>query len=323
MPDNNKDALCGTLLHGRYRLESVQGTGGFSIIYRAADLETGRPAAVKKFEPDHMEGATPEQKDLGRAQMRREAEMLDRLSDVPGVPGLLDTFQEAGTFWVVKDYLDGMTCEEHARRFRGRIPYALAAYVLRETALILDRVHKKGILHGDVSPMNIFLGADGRVFLIDWGNADYLTVPDDTGTFFHTADNMPQAVNQDFCAPEQLVVQATLDRRTDLYCLAGAIYCAVTGQYPRSAAERLRGQALVPPSAMVSGMPPFFTQMLTDGLSIAKTDRFQSGADIAAEIDRQMTFSVSATSAGLAAVSARLLHEKRSPLGVLISRLRR
>ena len=124
-------------------------------------------------------------------------------------------------------------------------------------------------------------------------------------------------------APEQLVVQATLDRRTDLYCLAAAGYCALTGQYPRSAAERLRGQPLVPPSVMVPGLPAFFGEILTRGLSIPKTDRFQSGAQMIEEIDRHMSFTVSGTGAGLAAVSAKLLQEKRSPLGVLISRLRR
>ncbi len=323
MNESGVGSLCGTTLHGRYYLDSVQGTGGFSVIYRATDRETGRSVAVKQFVPEHMAGASPEQKELGLAQMHREAEILDRIIDIPGTPGILESFTEGGTYWVVRDYLDGMTCEEHARRFRGRIPYALVGYILRETAGILDRVHEAGVMHGDVSPMNIFLCANGHVVLIDWGNADLLTVPDDTGTILHTAENVPQAVNQDFCAPEQLVVQATLDRRTDLYCLAAAGYCALTGQYPRSAAERLRGQPLVPPSVMVPGLPAFFGEILTRGLSIPKTDRFQSGAQMIEEIDRHMSFTVSGTGAGLAAVSAKLLQEKRSPLGVLISRLRR
>ena len=320
---DKKNTACGTVLQDRYRLESVQGTGGFSVIYKATDLEADCPVAVKQFEPEHMEGASREQKALGLSQMHREAEALDRVGDLPGIPKVLDSFTENGTFYVVKEYLDGMTCEEHARRFRGHIPYALVGYILYETAAILEEVHQRGVLHGDVSPMNIFLCADGRVCLIDWGNADWLTVPDETGTVLHTAENIPQAVNQDFCAPEQLVVQATLDPRTDLYCLAAAGYCSLTGQYPRSAAERLRGQPLVPPSVLVSGVPAFFTQLLEQGLAIPKADRFQSGAQLRAEIDKYMTFTVSGTGAGLAAVSAKLLQEKRSPLGVLISRLRR
>ena len=317
------EARLGTAVAGRYRLETVQGTGGFSVIYKAQDLETGGPVAIKEFAPYQMDAADAQQRMLGLTQMRREADILARVQDLPGIPGVLDSFTHDGTYYVVKEYLDGMTCEEHARRFRGKIPYALVGYILSETASILDAVHQRGILHGDVSPMNIFLCADGRVCLIDWGNADELTVPDATGRFLQTASGLPEAVNQEFAAPEQLVASVPQDSRTDLYCLAAAGYRSLTGQFPRSAAERLHGQPLVPPSAVVAGLPAFFNDLLLRGLSIAKPDRFQSGAEMREEIARHMSFSVTGTGAGLAAVSAKLLQEKRSPLGVLISRLRR
>ena len=186
------------LLQNRYRLRTVLGTGGFSTIYLALDESTGQEVSVKEFTAEHMDGlatalrlnaydvasqAEPqpvpdpsslsgeEKLSRGLMQVRREAQMLELFGDVPGVPGVIGTFQENETFYLVKEYLEGMTCKEYMDRFRGRLPYTLALYIMKGTLEILKRVHERGYIHCDVSPINSFLCRDGGVFLIDWGNA--------------------------------------------------------------------------------------------------------------------------------------------------------
>lgn len=329
------------LLHNRYRLGTVLGTGGFSTIYLAVDESTGREVSIKEFTAEHMDGLSTvlrvnaydiasrsepqpvpdlaalsgeEKLSRGLMQVRREAEMLELLDDVPGVPGLIETFQENDTFYLVKEYLEGMTGREYMDRFRGRLPFTLALYIMKGTLEILQKTHEKGYIHCDVSPINSFLCRDGGVYLIDWGNAADLS-----GSM---EDHIVrQAVNVRYCAPEQQISGRALTPATDIYCLCATIYDAICGEPPRQCVERLRGEPLVPPSVHVSDLPAFVSDMLTRGLSLDPAGRPQSSAELLAVIDREISFSVSPVpGTGGASVSARLLNEKRSPFGFLTSR---
>ena len=329
------------LLQNRYRLKTVLGTGGFSTIYLAVDEVTGQEVSIKEFTAEHMDGlatalrvnaydiasksepqpvpdpsSLPEEEKLSRGlmQVRREAEMLDLFSDVPGVPGVIGTFQENNTFYLVKEYLEGMTCKEYMDRFRGRIPFTLALYIMKGTLEILKKVHERGYIHCDISPINSFLCRDGGIYLIDWGNAADLggSMEDHV---------VRQAVNVRYSAPEQQISGRTLTPATDIYCLCATIYEAVCGDPPRQCIERLRGEPLVPPTIHVSDLPPFLSRMLTQGLSMNPADRPQSTAELLEIINREVVFSVSPVAGtGNASVSARLLNEKRSPFGFLTSR---
>ena len=329
------------LLHNRYRLRTVLGTGGFSTIYLAKDEVTGREVSVKEFTAEHMDGlatalrvnaydiasqsepqpvpdpsALSEEEKLSRGlmQVRREAEMLDLFRDVPGVPDLIETFQENRTFYLVKEYLEGMTCKEYMDRFRGRLPFTLALYIMKGTLEILHKVHACGYIHCEISPINSFLCRDGSVCLIDWGNAADLggSMEDHV---------VRQAVNVRYGAPEQQISGRTLTPSTAIYCLCASVYEAVCGDPPRQCIERLRGEALVPPTIHVSDLPPFLSDMLIKGLALNPADRPQGTEELLEIINREIAFSVSPVAGtGNASVSARLLNEKRSPFGFLTSR---
>ena len=329
------------LLQNRYRLRTVLGTGGFSTIYLAIDETTGKEVSVKEFTAEHMDGLATvlrnnaydiasqsepqpvpdpssisgeEKLSRGLMQIRREAQMLDFLKDVHGVPGHIETFQENNTFYLVKEYLEGMTCREYMDRFRGRLPFTLALYIMKGTLEILKGTHARGYIHCDVSPINSFLCRDGGVYLIDWGNAADLhgSMEDHV---------VRQAVNVRYAAPEQQISGRQLTPATDLYCLCATIYDAICGEPPRQCVERLRGESLVPPSIHVSDLPPFATDILMKGLSLDPAERQQSAQEILDVIDREVVFSVTPVAGtGNASVSARLVNEKRSPFGFLTSR---
>ena len=329
------------LLQNRYRLKTVLGTGGFSTIYLAIDETSGGEVSVKEFTADHMDGLATvlrvnaydiasqsepqpvpdpsalsgeEKLSRGLQQIRREAEMLRLFGDMPGVPGLIETFQENNTFYLVKEYLEGMTCREYMDRFRGRLPFTLALYIMNGTLEILQKIHSRGYIHCDISPINSFLCRDGEVYLIDWGNAADLS-----GSMEDHV--VRQAVNVRYSAPEQQISSRQLTPSTDLYCLCATIYDAVCGEPPRQCIERLRGEDLVPPSIHCSDLPLFVSDMLTRGLSLDPAERPQSASELLEIIDREITFSVSPVAGtGNASVSAKLINEKRSPFGFLTSR---
>lgn len=249
----------------------------------------------------------------GLSQIRREAQMLKILSDIPGVPSLIDTFEEAHTCYLVKEYLEGMTLAEYEDRFRGSMPYSLAFFIMRGVLEILQEVHERGYLHCDVSPINIFLCRDGSVHLIDWGNTAELggSMADEV---------VRQAVNVRYAAPEQHISGAALYPGTDLYCLSASIFEAVCGEPPTPAIQRLHGEELIPPQVYAGDLPPFTTLLLEEGLELNRKDRYSSASEMIDAIDEEIMYSVTPVATGGASVSARLLHEKRSPMGFLTSR---
>ena len=315
--------LSSSLLHNRYQLLSVIGTGGFSTIYHARDTQTGQEVTIKEFTEEHAAPLTAHDqkrgitasvmRDRGLAQIHREEEMLQLLADAPGVPLFRESFEENGTYYLVRDYLEGMTCSDYMKRFRGRLPFPLALYIMRGAVEILGEVHKKGYLHGDVSPVNIFLCPDGGVHMIDWGNAIDLS-----GSMEDSV--VRQAVNVRYSAPEQQISGDRLTPATDLYCLAASIYDAIAGEPPLQAVRRLRGESLIPLSLHASDVPAFAQKLITDSLSVWQEDRPQEARQIMQALDEEIAFTVSPVSTGNSSVSAKLLHEKRSRLGFLTSR---
>ena len=146
------------LLHGYYKPDTVLGTGGFSTVYHAVNTQTGQECSIKEFTAEHMDSIATvlranaysvasqsepqpvedpsnlsgeEKLSRGLMQVRHEAEMLELFGDIPGVPEYVETFRENNTFYLVKEYLEGMTCRDYMNRFRGRIPFTLALYIMK------------------------------------------------------------------------------------------------------------------------------------------------------------------------------------------------
>ena len=329
------------LLQNRYRIRQVLGTGGFSTIYLAKDEFTGKDVAIKEFTAEHMDGLSTilrvnayniangsepqpvedpaelseeERLTRGLMQIRREAFILEQLAGTGGVPYPIGTFEENDTIYLVREYLEGMTCQDYMERFRGRIPYSLALYIMRGTLEILKATHELGYIHCDVSPINSFLRNDGSVCLIDWGNAADLA-----GSMEDHV--VRQAVNERYASPEQHLSGHRLTPATDLYCLCATMYEAISGDQPRQAIDRLYGDPLVPLDIHVSDLPPFVTELIMSGLKLDPEERPQSAAEMIAAIDEEISFSVSPVGGtNNAAVTARLLKENRRPFGFLTSR---
>ena len=243
------------LLQGRYRVKSILGTGGFSTIYLAVDEATGNEVSIKEFTAEHMDGLAtalrvnaydianrsepqpvPDPSELsgeeklsrGLMQVRREAQMLDLFSSVPGVPGCFGTFQENNTFYLVKEYLEGMTCKEYVDRFRGRMPFTLALYIMKGTLEILQTIHSRGFIHCDISPINSFLCRDGGVYLIDWGKGGQYTIFSS-----RTADQRPHADSRHrSLLPVRHDLRCCVRRTTQTMCGAPAGRASRSARHP-------------------------------------------------------------------------------------------
>ena len=160
----------GQLLDGKYRLERRLGAGGMGVVFRARHLGLGRDVAVKLIRSATAPGPA------FLARFRTEAAALGRLKH----PGIVDVSdfgvdpREGGTPYLVMEFLEGFSLEEHGRK-NGPLPLEAALPLLEAMAEAVDFAHSRGVLHRDLKPANVLLVPDGtgtpRVKLMDFGLA--------------------------------------------------------------------------------------------------------------------------------------------------------
>jgi hypothetical protein len=203
----------GVVLGKRFELERVAGVGGMGTVYRARDLTTGEPAAVKVLLPTA---------DTGR--FAREARLLDDVRHPSIVRYVGEGATAEGAPYLVMEWLDGE--ELVARLERGPLTVDETIALARQVAGALAALHARGSLHRDVKPSNLFL-ADGRVAqvkVLDFGIAVAVAASRPitrTGTTVGTPGYM---------APEQARGDRDVDARADLFSLGCVLFECLTGR---------------------------------------------------------------------------------------------
>ncbi|MEO3764003.1 serine/threonine-protein kinase [Streptomyces sp. B8F3] len=210
----------GRLIAGRYRLVERIGRGGMGTVWQAEDEVLGRHVAIKKLHlPPHL-------KDAERATLfertRREARSAARITH-PHVVVVHDVVDDAGLPCIVMEYVPAPALDEVLKK-DGPLTTAEAVRIGLGVIAALRAAHAAGVLHRDVKPANVLLGADGRVVLTDFG----IAVVADTSTLTRTGELVGSV---DFCAPERLK-GADPAPASDLWALGATLYQAVQGRPP-------------------------------------------------------------------------------------------
>jgi serine/threonine protein kinase len=215
--------LSGTVLGGKYRIGRKIGSGGIGVVYAAEHMTLGHEVAVKV-----LRGAAA--RDGGEiARLRREAYIQVHVEH-PNVVRVLDLDQMPdGSIYVVMERLKGRSLADKLARDGLLAPgFAIPVYI--HVCRALHAAHKKGVVHRDLKPGNIFLCEEGLAKVLDFGMSKLASAESLTQTGYTLG-------TPEYMAPEQCI-GAQVEARTDIYALGVMMYEALTGELPIVAQNR-------------------------------------------------------------------------------------
>ncbi|HLR45510.1 MAG TPA: PASTA domain-containing protein [Brevibacterium sp.] len=260
------DPLIGQVLDDRYRIDDAVARGGMAMVYKGTDLRLDRVIALKIMHRHLLD-------DEGFVErFQREARSAATLIH-PHLVAVHDTGRDGDAVYLVMEYHPNVTLRKELRH-RGTLTPRQAVIVLDAILAGLEAVHAAGMIHRDLKPDNVLLGADGQIKLADFGLARAVSAATTTKTLMGTVG---------YVAPE-LVTRTGADGRTDLYTVGIMLYEMLTGEQPYTdevpiqVAYRHVHDDVPPPSEARPGLSPRLDALVLWATSRDPADRPQSAA---------------------------------------------
>lgn len=290
----------GTILNGKYMVGKVLGKGGFGITYVGYNLDDNKRVAIKEFFPSGIVYRNTQQTQVsisdgdeknifhnGIDKFISEAKMLNSLSAHPNITNIYECFLENNTAYYVMEYLEGDDLKRYYEK-NGKISEYDALRIMRDVCNALDFVHKQKIYHRDISPDNIFLLSDGSVKLIDFGAARRRMEGESI--------KLSVILKHGYAPLEQYQDKGNQGPWTDIYALGASMYFMMTGNLVPDCMSRLENPTL--PSANELHIQNSVWQILNKCLKMDIADRYQSAAELKADIDKVRHSHISAPASG-------------------------
>jgi Tol biopolymer transport system component len=288
-----------------YRIIEKIGGGGMGVVYRAEDTRLGRQVALK-FLPEDI-AADP----LALDRFRREARAASAINH-PHICTVYDIGEDSsGRPFLAMEFLEGFTLKARLDGERPSVATTIDWAV--QVADALDAAHSKGIVHRDIKPANLFVTPRSQVKVLDFGLAKVAaqharTGPSDaTATLsigFETTPGVTMGTIA-YMSPEQASGD-DLDARTDIFSFGVVLYQMATGRLPfegRTTAlvfNAILSHNPAPPSSLNPELPEDFDRIVMRMLEKDRDSRYQSAAELLAELrtlQRDTTITMAAPAA--------------------------
>ncbi|GIW79417.1 MAG: hypothetical protein KatS3mg105_1224 [Gemmatales bacterium] len=251
-----------------YELLEKIGEGGRGEVYRARQLATDRPVAVKFLNP-FANSDLP----VPRGGFLREPQLLGSLSH-PNVIEIYDAGEIAGRFYMVMEYVPGSNLRQRMKPGEPWKPLQ-AAPILNSIARALSYIHSRDILHLDLKPENVLCGEWGTIKITDFGLA-LSRVDAWTLSRLGVVEG-----SLDYCSPEQRH-GLPIDQRSDLFSLATMTYELLAGKLP--------GRLFVPCTRFNPELSEEVDRVLEHGLKRDPDERYGAVEEFRRDLMRALQF---------------------------------
>lgn len=273
----------GELLVGKYRLDTLLGSGGVGEVYRAQNTLIGRTVAIKLLKPE----LSTDEHVIARFIREARAATLARH---PNVVEVLDVGRdEDGIPFIVQEFLEGMDLGQRLKRENRPLPPRQVLDLLIPVVQAVGLAHARGVVHRDLKPENVFLArVDGKTVpkLLDFGISYIKPQP---GDIRMTKTGMTVGTPA-YMSPEQLEGTAGVDVRTDVWALGVILYEALAGRLPfegETSALLFAQIAWVDPMPLIQAaphVPEDLSQVVGRCLQRKITARYPSAAELARDL---------------------------------------
>ena len=263
---------------GPYHIISPLGAGGMGVVLRAWDTKLDRTVAIKVLSHDLAE----DEEALGRFE--REAKAIASLSH-PNILSIHDFGKIGGVAFAVMELLEGETLR--GRLSRGALPVRKAIDLALQASHALTAAHEKGIVHRDIKPENLFLCANGRLKVLDFGLARLVPQVavggEESPTLSHHTVPGTLMGTVAYMSPEQLKARP-VDARADIFSLGAVLHEMLSGRRPfagDSAVEVMSAILREDAPSLGRPVPPGLARVVQHCLEKDPEERFRSAHDLA------------------------------------------
>ncbi len=259
-----------------YRILDRLGAGGMGAVYKAEDTRLGREVALKFL---HEEIAA---EPYAVERFRREARAASSLNH-PNVCAVYDVGEYQGRHFIVMELLEGRSLRDVIGEKPLPIERALSLGI--QVAEALEAAHRKGIVHRDVKPANVFITNRGQAKVVDFGLAKIVPGAEEETQARSVSGTGAVIGSFPYMAPEQLL-GLEVDARTDIHALGALLYEMATGlkPYRQEALPRLTDEVLhtppKPPSQINPAISADLEAIILKCLEKNPSARYPSMADL-------------------------------------------
>lgn len=283
----------GRVLHERYEIIGLLGSGGMGAVYEAKDNRFGGAAVALK--------ETYADEDLTRTAFAREAQLLANLTH-DAFPKVRDYFSEADVHYLVMELIRGDDLAETLQKRKAPFEVADVLEWADQILDALDDLHSQGIYHRDLKPSNLKVNSRGKVKVLDFGLAKGVVGVTVTQTvsslaahsiFYSPLEQILRAdtsyfqmLSGGFLERTLKILEQDSDARGDIYALGATLYQLLTDNIPINAPARAiaewtgKGDNLPPVRQINPKVAPEISEALQRAMAIERDNRFASASEM-------------------------------------------
>ena len=280
----------GTFLNKRYLVGCAIGGGGFGITYVGYDTLLNIKVAIKEYYPSGaanrsstakvypISGGNGSSFETGKERFLNEAAILSSFIGDSGIVTLRDFFEANGTAYIIMEFLEGQDLREYLDG-HGALSFDEALELVTPAIKALERIHAKGIIHGDISPSNIMRLNSGEIKILDFGTARNQGSDENY--------NSSMMLKPGYAPEEQFRQQGELGPWTDVYAISATIYKLITNVTPENSTDRFFKDTLVPPAKLGAKISPAQEAALLKGMAVNAKERTRTMGELLESLNRR------------------------------------